>query len=250
MSETSSYGYRTLPASRKRRLVQNHFELIARRYDLADALLSFGLHFLWRRRALRRLQLKPGERVLDLCSGTGDFAILAARAVGPTGRVLAVDFSGAMILVGQLKAARAGVSDRLSWVQTDAEQMGLVPDCFDALLVGYGIRNFVSLERGLRDILRVLKPGGRFLAMEFSIPVTAWIRFLYRHYSFRVLPPAGRLICGTSAPFQYLAESVQVFPDPERISLQLTELGFEGVGFERMHNGLAVLYTATKANDG
>ncbi|MCF8108322.1 MAG: ubiquinone/menaquinone biosynthesis methyltransferase [Desulfohalobiaceae bacterium] len=248
MPETSSYGYTTLPASRKRRLVRDHFEAIARRYDLADTLLSFGLHILWRRRALRRLKLQPGETVLDLCSGTGDFAILAARAVGKGGRVLAADFSGAMMRVGRTKAARAGVAGRLSWVRTDAEQMGLARDGFDAVLVGYGIRNFVSLEEGLREILRVLKPGGRFLAMEFSIPETAWIRGLYHLYSFRVMPPAGRLICGTAAPFQYLAESVRVFPEPDRIRFQLTELGFEGAGFERLHNGLAVLYSGTKAD--
>jgi len=245
--ETSSYGYTTLPASKKRRLVRDHFEAIARRYDLADTLLSFGLHLLWRRRALRRLRLELGETVLDLCSGTGDFAVLAARAVGPEGRVLAADFSGAMMRIGRAKAARADVADRLSWVRTDAEQMGLARESFDAVIVGYGLRNFVSLKKGLVDIHRVLKPGGRFVAMEFSIPKTAWIRLLYHLYSFRVLPPAGKLICGTSAPFQYLAESVRVFPDPDRIRLQLTELGFEGAGFERLHDGLAVLYSGTKA---
>ena len=248
MPEISPYGYRTLPALQKRRLVQGHFEAIARRYDLADTLLSFGLHLLWRRRALRRLQLQPGETVLDLCSGTGDFAVLAAKAVGKGGRVLAADFSGPMMRVGRAKAARAGVAGRLSWVRTDAEQMGLTRDRFDAVLVGYGIRNFVSLEEGLREILRILKPGGRFLAMEFSIPETAWIRGLYHLYSFQVIPRAGRLICGTAAPFQYLAESIRVFPAPDRIRLQLTELGFGKTGFERLHNGLAVLYTGTKAD--
>ena len=246
MTKYSSYGYKKIPAWRKRRLILGHFETIARRYDLADALLSFGLHFLWRRRAMHRLHLHPGARVLDVCAGTGDFALLAARATGPEGLVVACDISRAMMAAGQDKAARAHVGDQVFWVQGDAEQMGLARDSFDAVLVGYGIRNFVFLEQGLEEIRRVLRPGGRLVAMEFSIPRTAWVRNLYHHYSFKILPRAGRLITGTAEPFHYLAESVRVFPPPEQVQKLMTEKGFANAAFERLSNGLAVIYCGEK----
>lgn len=246
MSKYSFYGYQKIPAWEKRRLIRGHFETIARRYDLADALLSFGLHFLWRRRAMHRLHLHPGSRVLDVCAGTGDFALLAARAAGPEGRVVACDISRAMMGAGRDKAARAHVADRVFWVQGDAEQMGLARDSFDAVLVGYGIRNFVFLEQGLEEIGRVLRPGGRLVAMEFSIPTTAWFRTLYHFYSFKILPRAGKLITGTAEPFRYLAESVRVFPPPEQVQELMTEKGFVNAAFERVSNGLAVIYSGEK----
>lgn len=241
-----SYGYRKVAASEKRRLIRDHFDAIALQYDLADTLLSFGLHFFWRRRALARLGLRPGDKVLDLCAGTADFAVLASGRTGPGGRAVACDISRDMMEVGRKKAARAGVERQISWIQGDAENMGFGRNCFDAVIVGYGIRNFVFLEQGLQEIYRVLKPGGRFLAMEFSIPRTTWVRSLYSIYSFRIMPGAGRLITGTAEPFKYLAESIRVFPAPDQIRAMLTSCGFAGAGFELLTNGLAALYFGQK----
>ncbi len=246
MEKEVSYGYKKVAASEKRRLIRGHFDAIAFRYDLADTLLSFGLHFFWRRRALGRLGLRPGDRVLDLCAGTADFAVLAAGQVGPGGVAIACDISREMMEVGRKKAIRAGVEKQISWVQGDAEGMGFDRESFDAVIVGYGIRNFVFLEQGLREIHRVLKPGGKFLAMEFSIPKTTWVRALYRVYSFRIMPGAGRLITGTADPFKYLAESIRVFPAPDQIRAMLTSCGFAKAGFDRLTNGLAALYFGEK----
>ncbi|MFO7728772.1 MAG: ubiquinone/menaquinone biosynthesis methyltransferase [Desulfonatronovibrio sp.] len=246
MEKEVSYGYKKVAASEKRRLIRGHFDAIALRYDLADNLLSFGLHFFWRRRALNLLGLRPGDKVLDLCSGTADFSVMAAGRIGPRGKAFAFDISMEMLNVGRQKAIRAGVEEQISWVQGEAEAMGFGTESLDAVIVGYGIRNFVSLDKGLQEIYRVLKPGGKFLAMEFSIPQTAWLRALYRIYSFKVMPGAGKLITGTAKPFYYLAESVQVFPAPERIKALLTSGGFAKSGFERLSNGLAVLYFGEK----
>lgn len=245
-----SYGYRSVVPSEKRNLVLSHFETIAQRYDLADTLLSCGLHHVWRRRAMRRLGLQPGDRVLDLCGGTGDFALLAARDVGPTGVVVVCDFSRSMMDVGRSKAKRVGVLKRIHWVQSDAERMGVADRCFDAVIVGYGVRNFGSLENGMQEIFRVMRTGGKFLAMEFSIPTSSLMRWLYHLYSFHVMPRAGRLITGTDAPFHYLAESIRVFPAPERFQALLGEYGFRNPAFERLSNGLAVLYSAVKSSPG
>lgn len=246
MDKKVSYGYKKVAASEKRRLIRDHFDAIALRYDLADSLLSFGLHFFWRRRAMNILGLRSGDKVLDLCSGTADFSVLAAGLIGSRGRAFAFDVSMEMMNVGRQKAVRAGVQKQISWIQGDAEAMGFGTESFDAVIVGYGIRNFVFLDKGLQEIYRVLKPGGKFLAMEFSIPQTAWVRALYRIYSFKIMPGVGKLITGTAKPFYYLAESVQVFPTPERIMTLLTSGGFAKAGFERLSNGLAVLYFGEK----
>ncbi len=247
MNAYSSYGYKKIPATEKSRLILDHFESIAWRYDLADNILSFGLHFFWRRRAIRRLGIKPGDTVLDLCAGTGDFAILSAKSISQTGKVVALDISRMMMLVGQQKAAKAGLKNSVYWIQGDAERMSFARQSFDAVIVGYGIRNFVFLERGLREIYRVLKPAGKFIAMEFSLPRTAWIRFMYHYYSFKFMPWAGRLITGSAEPFQYLAESIRVFPSPVQVRKLLTTIGFVNVSFERLSNGLAALYSGEKS---
>lgn len=249
MHEKVSYGYDKVTSSEKRRRVLGHFEAIAHRYDLADALLSFGLHFFWRRKAMRSLNLRPGEDVLDLCGGTGDFAVMAARSVGSSGRVTVCDFSRAMMDRGRRKTARAEPGASIHWVQGDAENMGFAEDSFDAVIVGYGIRNFVFLERGLSEIRRVLKPGGRFLVMEFSIPRSFWLRSLYNYYSFRIMPKAGKLITGTAEPFHYLAESIRVFPAPAQVQGLLAAHNFIHTGHELMSNGLAVLYFGQKATN-
>jgi demethylmenaquinone methyltransferase / 2-methoxy-6-polyprenyl-1,4-benzoquinol methylase len=246
MREDVPYGYRKVPPSEKRRLILDHFDTIAGRYDLADTLLSFGLHFLWRRRALHRLGLRPGDQVLDLCAGTADFAVMAAKAVGPTGKVVALDISRKMMAAGQQKAASAGLRERIGWVQGDAEHMGFARNSFDAVIVGYGIRNFVFLEQGIREIHRVLRHGAKFMVMEFSIPGTAWLREGYHFYSFKIMPRLGRLITGTAAPFHYLAESVRVFPSREAVLALLAANGFGNVTCERLTHGLAVLYAGEK----
>lgn len=246
MTEDASYGFKKIDPKEKRRLILGHFDTIALRYDLADALLSIGLHFFWRRRAIRRLELKQGDTVLDLCGGTADFAILAAKKVGPSGKVVVCDISRMMMIAGRQKALRARVADRIQWILGDAEQMGFDGDSFDAVIVGYGIRNFVFLEKGIQEIHRVLKSGGKFLAMEFSIPESPLLRSIYHFYSFRIMPPAGKLITGTSAPFHYLAESIRVFPPPVKIKSLLTTNGFSAAGYERLSNGLAVIYIGEK----
>lgn len=247
-----SYGYRRVPRSEKRRLVLQHFDHIARRYDLADALLSFGLHFRWRRIAMKRLFDRSGTlprefKFMDLCGGTGDFAILAANRYAVRGLTLVCDLNSAMMQTGKIRASRTVRGKSILWVQGDAEELGF-PDCsFDAMTVGYGVRNLVNLEKGLTEMFRVLKERGRLVIMEFSIPVTSWLRSLYDLYSFKVMPRLGRLITGDSDPFLYLAESVRTFPSPEKMADVMRGVGFRSVEFERLTNGLVSLYVAEKS---
>ena len=241
-----SYGYRKVTPDEKRRLVDQQFDAIAPRYDLADALLSFGLDSLWRKRAIRRLVLRKGDRVLDLCGGTADLALLAARYVAPEGSVTICDINKAMMKAGQQKVNRSRHMKIISWTQGDAENMGFPDNTFDAVTVGFGIRNFVHLERGLGEIFRVLRNGGKLMILEFSVPKTAVIKGLYESYSFRVMPLVGKLITGIAEPFRYLAESIRVFPTPDELKTTLESLGFMHVMFQRLTNGIAVVYLGKK----
>lgn len=245
-TERVSYGYRHVEASEKRRLVDRHFDAIARRYILADALLSFGLDQTWRRFAVRRLALKKGDRVLDLAGGTADLALLAAPEAAPEGSVTVCDINMEMMRAGLRRARRSRHRERLFWAQGDAESLSFPSETFDAVTVGFGIRNFVHLERGLEEIARVLKRDGRLMILEFSVPRTPWLRRLYELYSFKVMPVVGGIVTGTAAPFRYLAESIRVFPTPEALKARLEASGFTNVAFERLTNGIVVVYLAER----
>ncbi len=241
------FGYRTVGAAEKKRLVHDQFTPIAATYDRADAVLSLGLHFLWKRRTVRRLGLGPGGRLLDVCGGTADLAVRAARRLGPDGRAIVCDFNRPMMEAGRLKAGRARRGGSVSFIQGDAESLPFADASFDAVTVGFGLRNLVDLDRGIREMARVLRPGGRLAALEFSLPRRRWQRSLYAFYSFRLMLPAARLISGTAGPFRYLAESIRVFEPPEELAGRLARGGFADVALRPVSLGIATIYSGRKS---
>ena len=241
-----SFGYRHVTSTEKKRLVQEQFDPIAGTYDLADALLSFGLDARWRTRAIRLLGLEEGDRVLDACGGTAGLARLAAGRVGPKGRLTVYDFNLPMMEAGQKTLRPKEARAPISFVQGDAEDVSFRDGSFDAVTIGFGIRNLAHPEKGLDEFLRVLRPGGQLMILEFSLPVNTLLRSLYHLYSFYWMPLAGRLICGTSAPFRYLAESIRVFPTPDELAGRIRNAGFSNVRFRRLSTGIAVVYLGAK----
>ncbi len=241
-----SFGYREVTSSEKRRLVRDEFGAIAATYDLADTLLSFGLDALWRRKAVRLLGLEPGDRVLDACGGTAALARLAARRVAPGGRVIVCDFNRPMMAAGGAKLRTALERRLVSFVEGDVEELGFLGGSFDAVTIGFGLRNLTRPAKGLGEFLRVLRPGGRLMVLEFSLPAHALFRLLYHAYSFYWMPFAGRLICGNGTSFRYLAESIRVFPAPAETAALIRLVGFEDVSFRRLTNGIAAVYLGTK----
>ena len=244
--ETVHFGYRTVRVDEKVKLVKNHFDSIAARYDLINTVLSFGMHHLWKRAAVRMLRLQPGQRVIDVCGGTADLAIIAARAVGPSGSIIVYDINPTMMQLGGLKARKAALDSRIRFVQGDAEHISLPDNHFDAAMVGFGIRNVTRIEQGLAEMHRVLKPGGTFLCLEFSQPAPGAFRALYDFYSFQVMPRIGRLFTGSSQAYYYLPESIRLFPSPEAFSKIIEQAGFSTVTCRLLSKGIAAIHVGMK----
>ncbi len=245
-SPTAYFGYRKVSAAEKERLVHQHFDTVARKYDLMNTLLSFGLHHLWKRAAVRMLDLKPGDRVLDVCGGTADLALLAARSIGGAGRVMVYDINWAMLAAGRPKVADSPLAPRIGYIQGDAERLACPDASFDAAMVGFGIRNLTHPETGFREMFRVLKPGGTLMCLEFSKPKTAWFRALYDFYSFYLMPVMGKIVVGSWQAYTYLPESIRMFSQPEELAAVLTAIGFTRVRYRRLTNGIAVIHLAVK----
>ena len=244
--EMADFGYRKIPASEKVRYVLRHFNSIASKYDLMNTILSFGFHYLWKRWAVETLRLKPGDRVIDVCGGTADLSILAARAIGPEGRVILYDINRAMIEGGRPKVAMASLSERVDYVQGDAELISFPQGPFEAAMVGFGIRNLTHMEKGLVEMYRVLKPGGKWMCLEFSLPTSPWFGWLYDFYSFHIMPLAGKFLADNREAYLYLPESIRKFPAPDELVRILQKIGFSRVTYRRLTNGIAVIYSAVK----
>jgi demethylmenaquinone methyltransferase / 2-methoxy-6-polyprenyl-1,4-benzoquinol methylase len=244
--ETTFFGFRKVPVREKAGYVLKHFNSIANKYDLMNTILSFGLHYVWKRRSVNALGLKEGALVIDVCGGTADLSILAAREIGPQGRVILCDINRAMMEWGKPKVARASLEGRILFVQGDAESLSFPQSSFDAAMVGFGIRNLTNMERGIAEMYRVLKPGGRMMCLEFSLPTSQWFRALYDFYSFQLMPLAGKIMAGNRAAYLYLPESIRRFPPPDSFAALLRDAGFSSVAYQRLTNGIAMIYTGVK----
>ncbi len=244
--DTAYFGYERIRTLDKTDRVLGHFNSVARHYDFMNTLLSFGIHYAWKRTAVRMLKLAPGDRVLDVCGGTGDLAILAARKVGPQGRVVIYDINRAMIHAGLHKIVDSEMGTRLRHVQGNAEHISFPNHHFEAVMVGFGIRNVTRMKKGLAEMYRVLKPGGKMMCLEFSKPIWPVFRWLYDFYSFHIMPFLGELIAGSRKAYTHLPESIRMFPLPDELSELLKTIGFSQVTYRSLTNGIAVIHLAVK----
>jgi demethylmenaquinone methyltransferase/2-methoxy-6-polyprenyl-1,4-benzoquinol methylase len=240
------FGIRTFQENEKVRAVMRHFNRVAPKYDFMNSLLSFGIQHVWKRAAIRMLDLRRGDKILDVCGGTGDLAILASGRTGPRGRVVIYDINWQMIAAGRPKIDPYPGLANIAYVQGDAERIGFPDECFDAAMVGFGIRNLTHLKRGFSEMHRVLKPGGKILCLEFSQPTNPLFRALYDFYSFNIMPLLGELIAGSAESYACLPETIRMFPLPEELAAMLTGIGFEKVAWQSFTNGIAVAHVGIK----
>ena len=226
--------------------ISGMFDAIAHRYDLLNHVLSGGLDAFWRWKAVAALRLRGGETVVDLCCGTADLAIAATRGRRGAGHVIGVDFSGGMLRYGACKLARRGLVDAVWLVQGDAMGLPVRSGSADAATVAFGIRNVEAPAVVCQEVLRVLRPGGRFAILEFGLPPNPGIRQLYLAYFRHVLPRIGQLISGHTSAYSYLPASVSTFPEPGVMVSALEAQGFVDVRAVQLTLGVVYLYSASK----
>jgi len=240
------FGYEQVPKEDKTGRVVQHFNSVARHYDFMNTILSFGIHHLWKRLAVRMMALTPGDQILDVCGGTGDLAIQAAADIGPTGRIIVYDINRAMIQAGFRKVEQKGIASRIQYVQGNAESICFPDRHFDATMVGFGIRNVTNMKKGFEEMYRVLKSGGKLMCLEFSKPTFPPFRRMYDFYSFYIMPLLGELIAGSRKAYTHLPESIRTFPLPDELSAMLGGIGFSRVAHRKLTNGIAVIHLAVK----
>ena len=245
-AETTDFGFREVPRDAKSGLVAEVFSSVADRYDLMNDMMSAGIHRLWKRFTIELSAARPGQRILDLAGGTGDLAAQFSTIVGNEGEVVLADINASMLENGRDKLTDRGICSNLNYVQADAQSLPFADASFDCITIGFGLRNVTDKSQALRSMLRVLKPGGRVLVLEFSKPVNPLLEKLYDSYSFNVLPKLGRLVANDEDSYRYLAESIRRHPDQESLKNLIEDAGFYNCEYHNMTGGIVAVHKALK----
>ena len=243
---TTHFGYQTVPESEKAKKVAEVFHSVAAKYDLMNDLMSGGVHRLWKRFTIELSGARPGNRVLDIAGGTGDLTRQFSRIVGPTGEVVLADINASMLMVGRDKLLDSGVAGNVSFVQADAEALPFPDNYFDVVTIAFGLRNVTHKDAAIRSMLRVLKPGGRLLVLEFSEVEMPLLDKFYDQWSFKAIPQFGKMITGEAEPYQYLVESIRKFPNQENFAAMIRAAGFSRVTYTNYTGGIAALHSGWK----
>jgi demethylmenaquinone methyltransferase/2-methoxy-6-polyprenyl-1,4-benzoquinol methylase len=231
--------------SSKKQQVEEMFDAISPRYDFLNHALSFGIDYSWRTKVRKKVAALGAQRVMDVATGTGDLALELMKIPGV--HVTGVDISAGMLEVGRQKISHRGFSERIVMQQADAENLPFEEASFDAITVSFGVRNFGDLPKGLGDMFRVLKPGGRLFVLEFSQPKARWFSALYWFYFKYILPVLGRLLSRSVNAYTYLPASVKAFPEGEEFSAIAKEVGYSSVTYTPLTMGICTLYDCQKA---
>ncbi len=240
--DMTHFGYRRVPVDEKPSLVRDVFDSVAPRYDLMNDLMSLGIHRLWKRAMINWLAPRPGMTLLDVGGGTGDIAFRFRDRGGSD--VTVVDINKEMLKTGRERAIDRGILQDIRWLHGNAEDLPVEDSSTDAYTTAFCIRNVTHIDRALAEARRVLKPGGRFMCLEFSHVVLPVLDKLYDAYSFRVLPVLGERVAGDRDAYQYLAESIRRFPDQDTFAQMITDAGLEQVKVRNLSGGIAAIHSA------
>src|SRR6187402_1545866 len=241
--QTTHFGFRDVPLGDKQTLVNEVFHSVAQRYDLMNDLMSAGLHRGWKNLMINALNPPHGDTPFALLDVAGDIAFRAAGAAGPGFRATVCDINSDMLEVGRTRAASRHLDDRVSFVEGNAEALTFPDRSFDAYTIAFGIRNVPRIDLALAEAYRVLKPGGRFLCLEFSTVDMPGLDRIYDLFSFKVIPPLGRAVTGDAESYQYLVESIRKFPKPNAFAEMMRAAGFSRAGWQSFSGGIVALHS-------
>lgn len=247
MKNTTHFGFEEIPSEEKTYRVRQVFNSVAHQYDLMNDIMSAGLHRLWKRVAIESIAIRPEMQILDLAAGTGDLGRSMAKRAGSAGNVMLADINDQMLRIGRNRCINQGQLKGLTWCQCDAENLPYSEDSFDRVTIGFGLRNVTNKEIALKEMLRVLKPGGKALILEFSKPISSSLTQLYDIYSFSILPLMGQLITQDRDSYQYLAESIRKHPDQETLSQMMTDSGFTSISYQNLSGGIVAIHIGMKS---
>ncbi|MGS2723166.1 bifunctional demethylmenaquinone methyltransferase/2-methoxy-6-polyprenyl-1,4-benzoquinol methylase UbiE [Porticoccus sp. GXU_MW_L64] len=246
-SNTTHFGFETVKTEEKAGKVAEVFHSVAAKYDLMNDLMSGGIHRLWKRLTIELSGVRAGHKVLDIAGGTGDLSAKFSRIVGEDGLVVLADINDSMLTVGRDKLMDSGVTGNVYFTQADAQYLPYPDNSFDCITIAFGLRNVTDKALALRSMLRVLKPGGRLLVLEFSKPTSELLGKAYDFYSFKLLPKMGELVASDADSYRYLAESIRMHPDQENLKQMMVDAGFDNCSYHNMTGGIVALHRGFKA---
>ena len=244
--KTTDFGYKKVNVEEKAGKVAEVFHSVASNYDLMNDLMSGGIHRLWKRVTIEMSGVRPGHKVLDIAGGTGDLAAKFSRIVGAEGTVVLADINDSMLKVGRDRLVDRGITENVRFSQADAQYLPFPDNTFDVITIAFGLRNVTDKDMALRSMLRVLKPGGKLLVLEFSKPPNPLLSKIYDGYSFSVLPKLGKLFANDADSYQYLAESIRMHPDQDTLLGMMDQAGFENTDYHNMTGGIVALHRGVK----
>ncbi|MGK0498766.1 MAG: demethylmenaquinone methyltransferase/2-methoxy-6-polyprenyl-1,4-benzoquinol methylase [Oceanicoccus sp.] len=244
--DSTHFGFKTVASDSKAFMVAGVFHSVAAKYDVMNDLMSAGIHRIWKRFTIELSGVRPGHKVLDIAGGTGDLAAKFSRIVGPKGRVVLADINASMLSVGRDKLTDLGLVDNIDYSQANAEALPFADNSFDCITIAFGLRNVTDKDLALRSMLRVLKPGGRLLVLEFSKPRNELLSKIYDGYSFNILPKIGKLVADDEESYRYLAESIRMHPDQDTLKGMMIDAGFARCEYHNMTGGIVAVHKGLK----
>ena len=240
------FGFKQVDADKKESLVAEVFSSVAGKYDIMNDVMSFGVHRIWKKIAMAHTGLKKGMHALDIAGGTGDLTIQMSKQVGATGEVIISDINPDMLEQGRRRLIDKGIAGNVKFKVANAEELPFEDNSFNCVTIAFGLRNVTDKDKALKEMFRVLKPGGRLLVLEFSKPVVPGLDKIYDFYSFKVLPVMGKVIANDEESYRYLAESIRMHPDQATLKSMMENAGFERCTYHNMTGGIVALHKGFK----
>lgn len=246
MTDTTHFGFKEVPVEEKASEVRKVFDAVADKYDVMNDLMSLGIHRIWKQYTVDMAAVRSGDKVLDVAAGTGDLSYAFSKRVGDKGHVWMTDINEAMLARGKERMLDRGVVGNIDYRQANAEELPFEDNQFDLVTIAFGLRNVTDKDKALRDMHRVLRPGGRLLVLEFSKPTAPGLGPIYDQYSFKLLPIMGQLVANDPDSYRYLAESIRMHPDQDTLKGMMDDAGFFRTQYFNLTGGIVALHRGYK----